>query len=347
MSTINNPNNNNPVPQYPQLPMQKTGAGGWPQRLFGGNPARPLTLRQERTLPNWLIGSSVAVFFIAFAACTFAWGYPMDLQYAIISSLSILLFFYGSKTVINGGVHAKEKIFVRNAFIIGLVARLLWVLYCYFFFNPEHYGTTYGDSADVVWYMPFGAAIAEWLKGESGLSFSLLIYKWGAAIDDIGYPFWLAIVNLLTFGESDVLIPFLVKCIVGAYCAILIYQVAIRHFGEGTARMAALFVALNPNMIYWCGTMMKETELVFLCCLCVDLLDNTLSSGSKLTFKSFLPGVLVGMYIFFFRAPLAIVLFLAMGAHIVVTSRTKLMKLNRKEKKQNKMLPRKMINLGI
>ena len=34
-------------------------------------------------------------------------------------------------------------------------------IFIYFFFNPEHYSTTYGDGADVEWYIPFGEAIAE------------------------------------------------------------------------------------------------------------------------------------------------------------------------------------------
>ena len=330
---MNNTNNiYNQVPQFsphpmpPQMPMmpppmprhrmKKT----WQQRFLSGSTGRPLTLQQDRTLPNWLIGKSVVFFFVAFAACTFAWGYPMEMRYAIVSSLSVLLFFYGSKSAINGAVHQGEKAFVKNVFVIGLVARLLWMFYCYFFFNPDYYGTSYGDQADVEWYMPYGKAIAEWITGDSNLSFGDLMKRWGGGIDDVGYPTWLAIINLLTFGESDVFVPFLIKCLAGAYCGVCIYHIAKRHFGEGTARMAALFVALNPNMIYWCGTMFKEAEMVFLCCLSIDLVDKTFTSGSKLTFKSLLPGVLVGMYVFFFRAPLAIVIFLAMFSHIVMAS---------------------------
>lgn len=60
--------------------------------------------------------------------------------------------------------------------------------------------------------------------------------------------------------------------------------------------------------------------MVFLCCLCIDLVDKSFSSGKKLTFKSLIPGVLVGSYLFFFRAALAIVIFMAMFAHIVMVS---------------------------
>ena len=274
----------------------------------------------DRTLPNWLVGKSVAFFLIAFLACTVVWGYPMEIQLAAISSISVLLFFFGCKAAAQNWAATSERVFLRNVFVLGLVIRILWVLYCYFFFNPEHYGTTFGDGADVEWYMPFGAAIADWVRGEYDIAFSELINQWESAIDDLGYPIWLAVLNLLTLGESDVLFPFIVKCIMGAYCAVCVYHIANRHFGNGTARIAALFVALNPNMIYWCGSMFKEAEMVFLCCLCIDLVDKTFTSGQKLTFKSLIPGVLVGAYLFLFRAPLAIVLYMAMFAHIVLVS---------------------------
>lgn len=313
-----NPQNGPMMPPPP--PPMPSGRDTWQQRFLSGNSTRPMTLKQELTLPKWLIGMPVLFFFISFAACTFAFGYPMEMRYAIIASLSVLLFFYGSRAAINDAVYQNEKTFVKNVFVVGLVVRLIWVLYCYFFFNPDYYGTPYGETADVEWYMPFGEAIAQWIRDGFPIPLSELIHTWGSAIDDVGYPFWLGILNILTFGGSDVFVPFMIKCLMSAYCAVCIYHIAKRHFGIGVARMAALFVALNPNMIYWCGNMFKESEMVFLCCLCVDLVDKTFTSGTKLTFKSLLPGVLAGMAVFFFRAPLAIVLFLAMGAHIVMAS---------------------------
>ena len=126
--------------------------------------------------------------------------------------------------------------------------------------------------------------------------------------------------SFFTGSESDVLIPFILKSLMGAYCAILIYRVSKRHFGEGTARIAAIFIALNPNMIYWCGNMMKEAEMVFFCCLAVELLDNAMTSNKRMTIQHMLPGLLVGFYLFFFRAALGMVVFLAVFAHIVMAS---------------------------
>ena len=321
--------NNNPYQQQVPPPIPHQGStlppppsqlqDAWAQRMR--KKAALKATYADRTLPNWLVGKSVAFFFIAFLACTVVWGYPMEIQLAAISSVSVLLFFFGCKAAAQNWAGVSERVFIRNVFVLGLVIRLLWILYCYFFFNPEHYGTPYGDGADVEWYMPFGAAMADWIRDGFPCSLGDMMDRWYCkSIDDVGYPLWLGVVNVLSFGSSDVFVPLLIKCILSSYCAICIYHVGKRHFGGGVARISAIFVALNPNMIFWCGSMFKEAEMVFLCCLCVDLVDKTFTSGSKLTFKSLLPGVLVGMYVFFFRAPLAIVLFVAMGAHIVMAS---------------------------
>ena len=275
---------------------------------------------KELTIPNWLIGKSIVFFFFAMLACFAVFGYPMEFRDAFIAGLSTVLFFYGSMSLSKSWERKNTKIFVRNIFIAGLIIRLIWVFYCYFIFNPNYWGTAFGDGADVEWYMPFGKAIAEWIKGENQISFENLRIRWGASIDDVGYPFWLAIVNIITGGESDVFVPFIIKAIVSAYCSVSIYHVAKRHFGEGVARIAALFMVVNPNMIYWCGNMFKESEMVFLCCLSIDRFDQTLYGGKALSFKGMIPGILATSAIFFFRSSLAVVISLAVFAHIVMAS---------------------------
>lgn len=323
-------NNQNPyqqqVPPQMQSPMPpqghplRRGAQNWKQRFLSGNSGKVLTLRQERTMPDWLTGKAVLFYIVAMSACWIVYGYVPDMDLTVTAIISVIVFFYGCSSFSKNWCNVSEKQFLRNLMIFGFSIRLLWVLYMYFVFNPAHFQNTYGASSDVDWYMPFGEAIAEWIKGDRRYTFSQLTKLWDSDIGDVGYPIWLAVINLLTFGESDIFVPFVVKCIIGAYCGVCIYHVAKRRFGGGTARMAALFVVLNPNMIYWCGTMMKEPEMVFLCCLCIDQMDKTFTSGRQLSFKGLLPGILVASSIFFFRAVLAIVLFLAMFAHIVMAS---------------------------
>lgn len=274
-------------------------------------------------VPKWMSGQPLLVFLIAFALCTVLFGYPMQIRYATISILSVVIFYLGSQSMTHSWMFVREKTFLRNVFWVGLVVHLLWVAYCYFHFNMDYYGQIHGDDADTGWYMDFAKGIKDWFVGGFQKSFGDLRIEYGSAVDDCGYPIWLSIIYLFVGNWGDagtVLIPMIIKCIVTTYSAILIYKVAKRHFDESVARMACVFVALNPNMIYWCGTMMKEPELVFLCCLFVNLMDEALSNNAKLTLRALLPAILVGLTFFLFRSVLGLIAFAATLAHIVMAS---------------------------
>lgn len=299
------------------------------QRFGMDTVAAPLR-KGELTIPKWIVGRSVVFFFAAMFACWVAFGYVPPMELWLTAAVSVVLFFFAGDAMSRTWARTSEKRFLQHVFIAGLVVRLLWVLYCYFFFNMDHYGYIYGDDADTGWYMDFGKSLAKWLSGESHLinpntqntpmTLKQIIDYHGSAIDDVGYPMWLGFVYLIVGVENDVFVPFVLKCILGAFCAISIYRVAKRHFGEGVARMAAIFVALNPNMIYWCGTMFKEVEMVFLCCIAIDNFDRVLTSGKRFTFQNLLPGMLAALALMFFRMALGLVVFLAVLAHIVMAS---------------------------
>ena len=319
---VNNNNTYNPPPQSPMMPPPPNRPRGWRERWmqrFGMDMAVPMQ-KGERTIPNWLTGKSIVFFFVAMFACWGAFGYVPAFDLWIVAALSVILFFYGGQAMSRGWERKKDRAFVRYVFIAGFVVRLIWVLYCYLYFNPEYHGNTYGDTADVDWYMPFAKDLAQWLAGDSKKPLSEIIDYHGSAMDDVGYPMWLGIVYFIFGSGNEIFIPFIIKTILSTYCAVCIYHVAKRHFGEGVARMAAIFVTINPNMIYWCGTMFKEIEMVFLVCLAVDNFDRVLTSGKRYTFKNLLPGMLAAVALMFFRMALGLVVFLAVFAHIVMAS---------------------------
>ena len=279
-------------------------------------------LKRENSLPNWLIERSMGFFIISLLACWLAWGHVPNYDLVFTTIISIVLFFFVGRSMSNKFSLLGEKKFLRSVFTVGFVVRILWVFYLYYVFNPRYYGNNVGDMADIVWYMPFGKALGVWLSGNSPYSLSELInHVYVSAIDDVAYPMILGVEYLLTGGISDVFIPMLIKSILGAYCAICIYNVTKRHFGEGTARIAAIFVCLNPNMIYWCANMFKEAEMVFFCCLAVDKFDEALSSKSALTIKSLFPGILCGFVLLFMRTTLGLAIFAAVMVHIILADR--------------------------
>ena len=279
-------------------------------------------LKRENSLPNWLTEKSMGFFFISLFACWLAWGYVPRYDLIFTTIISIVLFFFVGRHMSNQFSLLGEKKFFRSVFTVGFIVRILWVLYVFYVFNPRYYGTNLGDSADVEWYMPFGKALAVWLSGDSPYSLSELINNiYLAAIDDVAYPMILGLEYLLTGGISDIFIPMFIKSILGALCAILVYRIAKRHFCNSAARIAAIFVCLNPNMIYWCANMFKEAEMVFFCCLAVDKFDEALSSNSQLTIKSLLPGILCGFVLLFMRTTLGLAMFAAAMVHVVLADR--------------------------
>lgn len=275
--------------------------------------------QSDTTIPKWLL-ECIGFFFIAMFACWAIFGRVPNWDLSMVAGLSVALFFYAGYALSRNWHKVSEKRFLRNIFNFGFFIRMVWVVYLYYVFNPNYFGNLYGDDADTGWYMDFAKDLAIWLTGDSYLTLGQIIEINIAAIDDVGYPMLLAIEYALTGSVSDVFVPMIVKSLMGAYCAILIYNVAKRHFGVGTARITALFICLNPNMIYWCGSMMKEAEMVFFCCLAVDKLDQGLSSGNKLTLRALWPGLLAGLVLFFMRTALGLALFMGVLAHIVLAS---------------------------
>ena len=278
-------------------------------------------LKRENSFPNWLVEKSMGFFFISLFACWLAWGYVPKYDLVFTTIISIVLFFFVGRHMSNQFSLLGEKKFLRSVFTVGFVVRFLWILYMFFVFNPRYYGNTYGDTADVDWYMAFGKYLSLWISGDSSYTLSQIIEINMSAIDDVAYPMILGIEYLLTGGISDVFVPMTIKCIMSAYCAVSVYHIAIRHFGSGAARMAAIFICFNPNMIYWCASMMKEAEMVFFCCLAVDKFDEALSSNSALTIKSLMPGILCGFVLLFMRTTLGLAIFAAVMVHIVLADR--------------------------
>ena len=260
-------------------------------------------------------------FFISLFACWLAWRHVPQYDLVFTAIISIVLFFFVGRSMSNKFSLLGEKKFLRSVFTVGLVVRILWILYMFFVFNPRYYGTRFGSTADVEWFMGFGKYLSEWISGNSMHTLAEIIDINMSAIDDVAYPMILGIEYLLTGGVSDVLIPYIVKSILGACCAIYAYRIAKRHFGEGAARIAAIFVCLNPNIIYWCATMMKEAEMVFFCCLAVDKFDEALSTNSQLTIKSLIPGILSGFVLLFMRTTLGLALFAAVMVHILLVDK--------------------------
>jgi 4-amino-4-deoxy-L-arabinose transferase-like glycosyltransferase len=122
----------------------------------------------------------------------------------------------------------------------------------------------------------------------------------------------------MIFGNG-VIIPRLIKAVLGSIAAVLIYKLTTRNFGESVGRMAALFFMLMPNLILYCGMHLKETEMVFLTVAFMERADYVIRSKKYNIINIALPFLLAGI-LFTFRTILGATTFFAILTTLLFSS---------------------------
>jgi hypothetical protein len=97
------------------------------------------------------------------------------------------------------------------------------------------------------------------------------------------------------------------------------YKLAKRNFGEDAVRITAIFCMLMPNMWYYCGVTLKETEMTFLTILFVERADMVLRSPKIKLTGMILPALCI-LVMFTFRTALAAVMFAALIGALILSS---------------------------
>lgn len=271
--------------------------------------------------PKWISNKSMQLFFFVLILTNIVWSqYALSISYVLVSSISVILFFYGANVLTKKWGTYSPAFFVKKVFQVGLIVRLIWCLFIYYF-NIDHYGTPIGSLEDTEFYMYAAKECAESLANGSFAFLDVWFNNYDVALDDIGYPIFLGLQYLVTFNISDVVIPFIFKSILGAYSCVLIYKVAKRHFGEAVGRIAGIMCMFYPQMIYWCGGMMKEAEMVFLCCWFVERMDAVYMS-KQLNWKALINGTLLALSLYLFRSALGIVAFGVIFVALLLSDKT-------------------------
>lgn len=262
----------------------------------------------QNYFPKWISNKSMQLFFFVLILTNVVWSqYALSVSYILVSSISVVLFFYGTNVLTKKWGVYPPSVFVKKLFQMGLIVRLIWCIFIYFF-NIDHYGTPIGSLEDTAWYIDMAH---EFVKSISNLDlyfFTSWFDEYNYGFDDIGYPIFLGIQYLLTGSMDDVIVPYIIKSFLGAYSCVFIYKVTRRHFGESVGRIAGIMCMFYSHMIYWCGGMMKETEMVFLSCWFVERMDTVFMS-KQLNFKALIYGSLLAFSLYLFRSALGIVAF--------------------------------------
>ena len=299
----------------PMMPPPMPPRGQWQRRAMNA-----IGLVRGISFPKWLSQYGVVVYILALAVVSLMYStYSLPWYYMLSGVLSIVVFFlYGSHLAerISPIRMRRIKIFEQRIFLMAFTLRVIWMFLIYAIFM-QNYGDSFGfENRDAMFYDEIGADVSNAI--ENGNLFEFLKETSGKIdVSDLGYGVYVGIIYRLT-GNSLIAVRFL-KCIWSSLIVLLIYRLAKRDFGEQTARIAALFVALWPNFWYYCGTHLKETEMVFLAVLFVEQADQMLRSRQFTAWKV-VPVLLIAAAMFTFRTPLGLVALIALVFSVVMSS---------------------------
>ena len=313
-------------PMMPPPPMPPRGQ--WQRRAMN---AIGIT---KSAFPKWLIQYGVIVYIVALAVVSIMYSaYSIPWYYVLSGVFSIaVFFFYGSHMVERTSLERlrKTRTFEQRIFTVAFILRILWMFLLYYLFM-ENYGNTFGfETGDAPFYDILGQDFATSIRDGNFIAMWQNTNK-RTDISDMGYGVYVGVIYLLTGshgvlnengygGELGGIITVrLMKCIWSALTVLLIYRLSKRNFGERTGRVAAIFCALWPNFWYYCGTHLKETEMVFLSVLFVEQADQMLRSRQFTAWK-IIPVLLIGATLLTFRTPLALVAFLSLIFSVVMSS---------------------------
>lgn len=269
-------------------------------------------------IPRYITQAAIVAYMVVLLLVTVLFfSHSMQWYFVAFGIGEVLMFFYlGNRLSKSWGVCSERK-FLRNIFWWTLAIRVAFVIFSYFFYT-EMTGIPFDfNAADALFYdeaARYGASVLD--MGDINLYQRLQQYS-NAGFSDLGYPVYLSVVYF--FFDNSIIAARVIKALLSAWTVVLIYRFAQRNFGEYTARMAAILCMLMPNLIYYCGSHLKETEMVFLEMLFIERADHLMRKG-RFVLSEVVLVVLTGMFLFMFRTVLAAVLFIAFFMALTLSS---------------------------
>lgn len=274
-----------------------------------------LLLYIPKHVTSWAMLTYVAAIFccnILFASHMLHW------QWCFFGVIEVLGFFYFSNSLSKGWFYLKSIHFKQKLFWTSFFLRAIWVVISYALYQ-NWTGTAFSiDAADELFYDKVAQYVANMLRnGDWNIYSNIQEYSGKIQFSDMGYPIYLTIIYWI-FGGS-IIVARLIKAILGAWTAVLMYKLASRNFGEQVGRMTAIMCMLMPNLIYYCGFQLKEVEMVFLCILFTERADFLLRKG-KLAFMPTAALMLIPAVMFMFRTALAATMVMAFFCALLLSS---------------------------
>lgn len=264
--------------------------------------------------PKYFTSRAIGLYIALLIIIPMVLGHPMSWYWWLAGLIEVAGFFYFSNLLTKQWSSISDTLFERKLFRTSLIIRCVYVVISYLLYlgmTGQPFEFSVGDA---FMYNALGREGADMIWSGT-LDFNKLFF--GLDISDKGYPFYLSIIYALT-GKS-IIITRLIKALISSLTVVLIYKFAVRNFGQSTGRMAAIFCMLMPNLIYYCGLHLKETEMLFITVVFIERADKILKTKKPRILDIAIMAA-AGVASFFFRAVLCYVLVLTLAAALALGS---------------------------
>lgn len=264
--------------------------------------------------PKQIATKGIYLYLGALAAVTlFFIRHAMSLIYILMGILWVVGFFLLTAYCSRKWKDIPQKKLIINLTLVALGLRLAWVIFSFFFFVIKTGIPFEFDAADSIGYWEDGA----WLSTEKWPIIKHYLYDSRGTVSDSGYLFYLT--YLYKFIGPNILVTRIIKCLWSTATVLLIYNLAKRNIGEEGGRLAAIMACFMPNLIFYCGLHLKETEMLFLVVAFLERADFLIRSRKYNVFTIAVP-VLLALSLFTFRTVLGGAAIFSLATALVFTN---------------------------
>lgn len=235
----------------------------------------------------------------------------LPLIWWVFGLVEVLSFFYFSNQLTRKWANFTEKKFTKKLFQTALIIRLVWVVFSYFFYSYMTGKPFEFNAGDALFYHSTASELAV-----AGLS-NIKVVMPKVGLSDSGYVVYLSMIYSIV--GNIIIIPRLIKALLGAYICVLIYKLATRNFGDEVGRMSAIFCMLMPNLILYTGMHLKEAEMLFLTVAFMERADSMLRN-KKFNFAEIAPPMVLAASLFTFRTVLGATAMFALFSALMFSS---------------------------
>lgn len=270
-------------------------------------------------IPKKVTNMGMLTYVAAIICCNMLFmSHMLNWQWWFFGAIEVCGFFYFANRLNKSWYAIKPLHFTQKLFWRSFFLRVVWVVISYYL-HMHWTGTAFSiDAADELFYDEVAHYAAGRMRnGDWNIYFNIEDYAGDITFSDMGYPIYLTFVYWI-FSDS-ILVARLIKALLGAWTAVLMYKLASRNFGEQVGRMTAIMCMLMPNLIYYCSFQLKEVEMVFLCILFVERADCLLRKG-KLAFLPTALLMMIPVVMFMFRTALAATMVMAFLCALLLSS---------------------------